>query len=263
MSSTPLDVLIVDDEALARSVIRGLLEKESDACIVGECSNGEEAVRAVAALKPDLVFLDVQMPVLDGFEALARFPREHMPLVVFVTAYDEHALRAFDVHALDYLLKPYDDDRFREALDRARAQHTTQDLTELRSRLLKLLDDAPPDSKAELKTEALERIMIRSGGRVQFVSTREIHWIEAADYYVRLHGQGRPQLLRESMSSLEARLDAQRFYRVHRSAIVNLDHVQEIRSRSRGNYLVVLDDGVELKLSRSRREELKARLASG
>jgi two-component system LytT family response regulator len=243
--------LIVDDEPLARTRLRALLDGEADVEVVGECGDGQAALAAVAELAPDLLFLDVQMPALDGFGLLEALGPGRLPAVVFVTAYDRYALRAFEVHALDYLLKPFDRDRFRKALDRARAQLAAAGRGAADPRLLALLEDTRGARRP------LERLVVKSAGRVFFLRTEEIDWIEAAGNYVRLHAGADTHLLRDTMNGLEARLDPQRFLRVHRSTIVNVDRIQELQPWFHGDYLVILRDGTQLTLSRGYRPKVE------
>jgi two-component system LytT family response regulator len=247
----PIRTLIVDDEPLARQRVRALLEGEPDVEVVGECGDGRRAAAAIAELKPDLVFLDVQMPHLDGFGVLDAVRADHLPAVVFVTAYDRYALRAFEVHALDYLLKPFDRERFHKALGRARAQLRREPGADVSRRLLALLEDVQGARKG------LERLVIKSGGRVCFVRTDEIDWVEAAGNYLRLHVGGEVHLLRETMNRLEARLDPARFLRIHRSTMVNIERIQELQPTFHGEHVVLLRDGTELTLSRGYRDRLQ------
>jgi two-component system LytT family response regulator len=243
--------LIVDDEPLARERIRTLLATERDIEVVGECGDGLSAIAAVESHLPDLVFLDVQMPELDGFGVLDALSDERMPVVIFVTAHDQYALRAFDVHALDYLLKPFDRERFGKAIERVREHLRHAKTGELDQRLLALLNDI----KEERKT--LDRLVIKSAGRVFFLKTDEISWIEAAGNYVRLHVGRESHLLRETMNALEARLDGRQFLRIHRSTIVNIERIKELHPMFRGEYEVVLHDGARLTLGRAYRERLQ------
>jgi two-component system LytT family response regulator len=240
--------LIVDDEPLAREGIRKRLAQEPDIAVIGECSNGRQAVTAIERDSPDLVFLDVQMPKLDGFGVIAAIGARRMPQVVFVTAYDEHALRAFEVHALDYLLKPIDGARFLEALGRARSSIRGHELQEQLQALL-----------ASIQTEKryLARLSIKTGGRILFLSVDEIDWIEAADNYVLLHAGRDSHMLHTTMNSLEDRLDPSAFLRIHRSTIVNLQRVKEMHPMFHGEYRVILKDGTELASARSYRSKLQ------
>lgn len=262
----PIRVLVVDDEPLARSGVRELLERDPELDVVGEAASGEEAVTAIAELEPDLVMLDVQMPGLTGFDVIRQIGPDRMPAVVFVTAYDQFAVRAFEVNAVDYLLKPFDDERFAQTLARAKKVVRQSHAGELSRRLVELLDltGAPaPQRAAAAPTgrapgDFADRLVVKTGGRVLFLRIDELDWIEAADYYVKLHASGKTHLLRETMSSLEQRLDPRRFFRVHRSAIVNLDRIRELQPYFRGEHVLILQDGTKLKLSRARREKLEA-----
>ena len=244
--------LIVDDEPLARERIRTLLRDEPDIELIGECADGKEAVSAIQGKNSELLFLDVQMPEMDGFAVLEAVGPERVPAVVFVTAYDRYALRAFDVHALDYLLKPFDRERFHKALERARAQ--VGERGKLGDRLLALLKDIKEEPKRP------ERFVIKSAGRVFFLRADEIDWVEAAGNYVQLHVGSITHLMRETMGGLEARLDPEKFVRIHRSAIVQVDRLKEMRPAFHGDYIVILQDGTRLNLSRSYREKLQALL---
>jgi two-component system LytT family response regulator len=243
--------VIVDDEPLARQRLRRLLEADADIEIVGESGDGEQAVAMLKDLRPDLAFLDVQMPVLDGFGVLHEVAGNPLPVVIFVTAHDRYALKAFEVHALDYLLKPFDKARFSAALDRAKLQVRQGSAAVLNERLAELLQSV------EARRPGLERLMIKSGGRIYFVRIKDIDWIEAAANYVRLHVGKEEHLLRESMSALEKKLDAARFVRIHRSTIVNLERIRELQPAFHGDYVIILHDGTELALSRGCRDKLE------
>jgi two-component system LytT family response regulator len=247
--------LVVDDEPLARERLMGLLAGEPDIEAIGQCRDGEEAVRAIVEHSPDLVFLDVQMPAMNGFEVIEAVGSERMPLVIFVTAYDQHALRAFQVRALDYVLKPFDRERFQEALQRARAHIQRDETGDLGRRLLALVKDLRRDQP---KTD---RLVVKSGGRLFFLRTDEIDWIEAAGNYVRLHVGTTSHLLRETMNAIEGRLDPEKFFRIHRSRIVNMERIQEMQPWLNGEYAVLLRTGTRLTLSRGYREKLQERLA--
>ncbi len=256
--------LIVDDEPAARAGMRHLLARDPEIVVAGECANGGQAVAAIRDDAPDLVFLDVQMPELDGFDVLREVGVEDAPAVVFVTAYDQYALRAFDVHAIDYLLKPFTDDRFREALERAKRQVGQGRFGELSKNLAALLETfgaAPVAIPAPGPRPAyLERLVIKSGGKVTLLRVAEIDWIDAEGDYVRIHVGKAWHLLRETMKNLEARLDPARFVRIHRSTIVNLEKIKELQPFFRGEYVVVLHNATTLKLSRGYRANLEARL---
>lgn len=246
--------VIVDDEPLGRTVIREMLRREPDFTVVGECANGHEAIASINAERPDLIFLDVQMPEVDGFEVLAALDADRLPLVIFVTAYDQYAVSAFEVHAVDYLLKPFDRERFGKALQRAKEQlqrgHLNQPPADVSQRILALLEEQ------RSKPKYLERLVIKTNGRIFFLKTDEIDWISAEGNYVNLHVKKESYLLRETISNLESQLDPQRFARIHRSQIVNLDRIRELRHWSHGEYQIILHSGEELMLSRSYREKL-------
>ena len=249
-----LRTVIVDDEPLARERLASLLSAEQDIEVIAQCRDGEEAVTAIDQHSPDLVFLDVQMPGLNGFEVIDAVGAEKMPLVIFVTAYDQHALRAFQVRALDYLLKPFDRERFTEALQRARTHIQRDETGDLGRRLLALVKDLRRDQP---KTD---RLVVKSGGRLFFLRTDEIDWVEAAGNYVRLHVGTASHLLRETMNAIEGRLDPEKFFRIHRCRIVNMDRIQELQPWLNGEYAVVLRTGARLTLSRGYREKLQDRL---
>jgi two-component system LytT family response regulator len=234
--------LIADDEPAARRGIRLLLEKDPAIEIVAEAATGDEAAGLIASLKPELAFMDIQMPGCDGFRALVR-AGSNPPAIVFVTAYDEHALRAFDFSAVDYLLKPYDDERFGAALRRAKEAVRLRRPGAQDSRLQKLLEHIE-------KGASSDRILVKSGGEIIFLKADEIDWIEAEGDYVKFHASGRSHLMRATMASLEARLDPQRFVRIHRSAFVNADRLRRLIPSVGGDYSVILVDGTRLKLSR-------------
>jgi two-component system LytT family response regulator len=249
--------LIVDDEALAREKLRTLLAREPDVEIVGECRDGAEAVAAIPRQAPDLVFLDVQMPEVDGFAVLEALDPAQVPALVFVTAYDKYALRAFEVHALDYLLKPFDRARFQKTLARARAELARASGAALGPRLEALL------AGLRATRPYAERLVVREGGRVFFLRVAELDWIESAGNYARLHAGGDEHLIRETMKALEARLDPDRFVRIHRTAIVNLDRIATLKPGFHGEYVVALRGGRELTSSRGYGERLHQLLRGG
>ena len=261
--SKRLKTLIVDDEPLARRTIRNLLAGDPDVEVVGECGGGAEAVESIRRRPPDLLFLDIQMPGMDGFDVLSSVELERISAVILVTAYDAYALKAFEVHALDYLLKPFTDDRFREALARAKSHVEMREARGLAESLRAFLrgragaEEEETAAASSKKGGHLTRFMVKVGGRVIFVNPSDVDWIEADNYYVKLHVGGRAHLLRLSMKELEGRLDPKTFWRTHRSAIINLDRVRELHQHPSGEYVVVLRDGTELKLSRARRERLQ------
>lgn len=286
MTSTKIRTLVIDDEPTARRGVRMLLERDPEMEVIGEASSGTEAATKIADAKPDLVFLDVQMPGLNGFEVLERVAPKHMPAVVFVTAYDQHALQAFEVNAVDYLLKPFDDDRFAAALRRAKTQIGRQQTESLGAKLndlLAYLQTANPalaaaglgaapalpangnggeaaNSSGELITR--DRILLKSGGEIYFLKAEEIDWIEAEGDYMKFHAGGRAHLLRETMSRLEDKLDSKRFIRIHRSTIVNIDRVKKLSPSFAGEYAVILQDGTKLRLSRGYHERLQELMKS-
>jgi two-component system LytT family response regulator len=251
-----LRALIVDDEPLARKRVRRLLAAERDIEVVGECSEGAEAIEAISSLRPDLVFLDVEMPGLTGFDVIESLAQAELPLFIFVTAYDRYALRAFEVSALDYLLKPFDRTRFTKAVARAKLRLARSDRGELQQQTLALLDTL------RARTQHVERLVIKSDGRVFFLKTTDIDWIEAEGKYVRIHVGKESHLLREAIGALEAQLDPQRFPRIHRSTIVNIDRIRELQPWFHNEYRVVLRDGTQLMLSRSCRKRLSELLRS-
>jgi two-component system, LytTR family, response regulator len=244
--------VIVDDEPLARRRIRALLMDAPDVEVAAECGNGREAIAAIEASPPELLFLDIQMPEVDGFDVLQAIGVGRVPAVIFVTAFDRFALRAFESHALDYLLKPFDDERFATALGRARERIRQQQGGELDHRLRALL--------REVRGEPgyLQRLVVPSGHRSVFIRTADVDWIEAERNYVRLHVGGLAYLLRENLGRLEAVLDPAAFCRIHRSTVVNVDRIQAVESLFRGEYLVVLHDGTKLTSGRSFRRNLHA-----
>jgi two-component system LytT family response regulator len=244
--------LVVDDEPLGRERIVALLRAIPDADLVGESNTGREAIAALQNLKPDLVFLDVQMPEVDGFGVLASLEPSQVPAVIFVTAYDEYALRAFEVHAQDYLLKPYDPDRFYAAYQRAAHRIRSERAGETNARLLTLLDELARDRPRR------SRIAVRAGGSVFFLPTDDIDWVEAADNYVRIHAKGETHIVRQTLQRMEDSLAANTFIRIHRSSIVNVGKIKEIQPWFGGEYVVLLRDGTKLHTSRRYRARLEA-----
>jgi two-component system LytT family response regulator len=243
--------LIVDDELLARERLRQLLGSEAEIEVIGECAEGNEAVATIQKELPDLIFLDVQMPELDGFGVLQQITVEPAPVVVFVTAHDKFALRAFEVHAVDYLLKPFDRERFKKALGRALERVKHREGTGANTGQAALLAELKPPAKP------LERLPVKTGGRVIFVKVPEIDYIEAAHNYVELHVEKQSHLLRETLNSIEARLPADKFVRISRSVIVNIERVKELQPLFYGEYAVTLQNGTRLTLSRRYRDKLQ------
>lgn len=252
--------LVVDDEPMARRTMRRLLASTEGIECVGE-TWGPEAVAAIRECTPDVVFLDVRMPGLDGFELLERIPDEHLPLVVFVTAFDEYAVRAFEVRALDYLVKPFGDERFREVVARLRERMSRDRSADLRRRMVRRAAEAAASAEAVERAEhdpgdrplRTGRLVIRGTGGAVVVRHGEIDWLEAVGSYVRVHAGDLARLIRTSLTELERELDGRTFCRIHRSSIVNLDRVREVEPLGHGDALVRLDDGTELRVSRSRR----------
>jgi two-component system LytT family response regulator len=250
--------IIVDDEPTARRGVRLLLERDQGVDIVGEAAGGAEAADLIRRERPDLAFMDVQMPGCDGFEALTKIEPEATPAVVFVTAYDEHALRAFEVNAVDYLLKPYDDTRFSAALQRAKDEVRRRQSDSVNARLTQLLDYLQANGSANGKKDDNpgDRILVKSSGEIFFLKAEEVDWIEAEGDYMKFHVAGRAHLMRETMARLEARLDPKRFIRIHRSTIVNIDRLRKLSPSFAGEYAVILHDGTKLKLSRGYHERI-------
>jgi two-component system LytT family response regulator len=242
--------LVVDDEPLARRRIRKLLARDNEVEVIGDCANGYEAIDAISRQSPNLVFLDVQMPEVDGFAVLEQIDKNAVPFVIFVTAYDQYALKAFEVSAVDYLLKPFDRKRFEQALQRAKTRLSTEQGSELNQQTLALLQEL------KARSQHHERLLIKSGGRAFFLKTDEIDWIAAEGKYVRLHVGNESHLVREGIAVIERQLDPRKFLRVHRSHIVNIDRVKELQPWFNHEYRVVLHDGTKLILSRSCRKKL-------
>ncbi|HTE49927.1 MAG TPA: LytTR family DNA-binding domain-containing protein [Kofleriaceae bacterium] len=249
-------VLIVDDEPLARDTLQLSLADDPEVAVVGACS-GAGAAALVASTRPDIMFLDIKMPEVSGFDLIEAIGPGAVPVIVFVTAYDQYALRAFEVHALDYLLKPFDDRRFRDTLRRAKQHLRPGDARSIEGRLLDLLEERELAARPYVR-----RFAVRGRDRSVFVPAAAVDWIEAADDYVELHAGGETHLVRERLAELERRLDPEQFARIHRSTIVNIDRVRELQPLFRGDSTVVLTDGTELRLSRSRRAEFERRLTS-
>ena len=242
--------IIADDENLARKKLRLLLSSESGVNVVAECSDGCQTVAAVRVHHPDLLLLDIQMPDLDGFEVIAQLSTGELPVVVFTTAYDQYAIRAFDAHALDYLLKPFNQDRLQRALERVKIELLKTHEQSVKARILDLL------GRAKRETPQLDRLVIRTAGRVIFLELDEVDWIEAAANYVRLHVGKDSFLLREGIGHFSAKLDPERFVRIHRSSIVNVRRIRELQPCDSGEYIAVLRDGRELSCSRGCRPQL-------
>ncbi|RMG31570.1 MAG: DNA-binding response regulator [Bacteroidetes bacterium] len=253
--------MIIDDEAEARAGIKLLLARDEEIRIVGSCSNGLEAIEAITAHQPQLLLLDIQMPEINGFEVLGSLPPTNMPAVIFITAYDQYALRAFDIHAIDYLLKPFTDQRFFEAIRHAKNHIQSASAAQIHQNLRALLahyqQKLPREELPRLVHESQqqpERMVIKSEGSIIFLPIADIQWIEAHDYYIKIHLEHQSYLLRESMKRILQRLPAQKFCRIHKSSIVNLNFVQELQPVFNGEYAVVMQNGEKLKLSRGYRK---------
>jgi two-component system LytT family response regulator len=262
-------ILVVDDEPLARQRIVDMLGAEDGVSVIGEIDNGDSAIEAIRSLRPDLVFLDVQMPGRTGLEVVREIGPDEMPLTIFVTAYDKHALEAFEVAAVDYLVKPFDDDRFEQAMQRARRIIELHEVNRLRSRLLSVLqggereiDRAPPSPPPD-RGEYLERIPVEMRGKVRVVPVTEIEFILASGPYAELYSGDRKYVIRESMQTLEDKLDPNMFIRTHRSVIVRLDQIDTLHKAPGGDYDVQLKSGRRLRVSRSRLEALEKKLGLG
>ncbi len=249
--SGPVRVVIADDEPLARDCMRLVLTQASDVEVVAECRDGAEAVNAIRRFRPDVVFLDVQMPGIDGFAVIQRVGAAAMPAVVFVTAYDTHAMHAFDVHALDYVLKPFENARLLDALERARTALHDQRAGALARRLAALVQDWHGLPRAG-ESACVERFTVRHEDRVRFVAADDVDWIEADGNYAVLHVQQHRHRVRITLQELEARLDARKFFRIHRSTIVNLNRVRELQPWFGGDYIAILHTGAKLRVSRAR-----------
>jgi two-component system LytT family response regulator len=247
--------IVVDDEPLARDLLRTMLAGEPDIDIVGEYGNGEDAVNAILEDTPDVVFLDVQMPELDGFGVINAVGIERMPVVVFVTAFDQYALQAFDAHALDYLLKPFDEERLQRSLRRVRDRLQKTPLGQVSQRMLALLE------QLDTRNRYVERLVIRQEGRATFLPVRDIDWIEADGKQICVHAGAARHVLREGMSRVEAQLDPAEFLRIHRSTIVRIDRIREIQPWFQGDYVVIMRDNTQLTSSRGYRDRLKDLLA--
>ncbi|MCU1287989.1 MAG: yehT 1 [Acidobacteria bacterium] len=243
-----IKTLIVDDEPLARERVKRFLRDIADIEIIGECGDGAQAVSLIKSEKPDLVFLDIQMPEKNGFEVIKSLDAKTVPTVIFVTAYDQYALQAFEVHALDYLLKPFNRERLQRAVSRAREHIERRNFGSLDERLAALIADL------KIEKKYLERLVVKSVGRVFFIKTEEIDWIEAAGNYLKLHVGKESHLIRETMNAIETKLNPDKFLRIHRSTVVNIDSIKELHPMFSGDYSVILRDKTELTLSRNYRE---------
>ncbi|MCB0838400.1 MAG: response regulator transcription factor [Bacteroidetes bacterium] len=259
--------LVIDDEPEAREGVKQLVEKSSDNVLSGVCKNGLEAIQKINSLRPDLIFLDIQMPEINGFDVLNSIDPHALPSVIFITAYDQYALKAFELHAVDYLLKPFTDQRFYSALGHANQQIRSRSIGDINVQLASLLDGYKKDYSTEkesslikepasIKNPLQNRLIIKSSGKIYFIQLHEIIWIEAYDYYVKIHVKDRFYLLRESMKNMEVRLPSDQFVRIHKSSIINVSYIQELEPYYNGEFFVKLSQGEKLKLSRSYRENL-------
>lgn len=250
MAQPKIRALVADDELLARKFIRRILKQDPDVELIAECSDGAEAVAMIRKEKPDLVFLDIQMPEMNGFAVLDAVKLDHLPEIIFTTAYEAYAIRAFELHALDYLLKPFDQIRFKAALRYAKERfHSRQDETK-RLQIGTLLESI------RAQQQYLDRIIIRADGRITFLHVREIDWLEADDKYVHLHTGKATRMVRQTLTAMESQLDPKKFLRVHRSTIVNVDRVKELQPLFNGEHSVILEDGTRLTLSRKYKDKL-------
>jgi two-component system LytT family response regulator len=269
MLNRKIRALIVDDESLAREALLLLLGNDPEMQVIAECRNGREAVDVIREQSPDVVFLDIQMPEMDGFQVIEEVGTKRMPVTVFVTAYDKHALRAFEAHALDYLLKPFDHDRFDSALQRTKTFVRQQKLGEISESLFALLQDTKlrtgrPASDADNRRsestahkEPIDRVVIKSGGRIYFLKVEEIDWVKSAGDYLSLHAGSQLHLIRETMGNFYTKLDPRKFIRIHRSTIVNIERIKDIQPLFKGEYIVTLTNGKRLTASRGYRHEIQ------
>ncbi|ODS99777.1 MAG: hypothetical protein ABS52_19595 [Gemmatimonadetes bacterium SCN 70-22] len=275
----PIRVLVVDDEPIARRRVRRMLRLEPDVDVIDEVGSGSEAIEAIRKERPDLVLLDVQMPDVDGFRVVDALGAEAMPPTIFVTAFNEYAVRAFDVNAIDYLLKPYDPERFRSAFQRARSHMERVSSAEQGRKIRALLEQVIGDDRTSAaladrgpasapngmgapppRVRFLDRLMVKHDGRVSFVKVSDVDWFEASGNYVRVHVGKGSHLIRETMHHIEAQLEPSMFVRIHRAVIVNIDRIKELQPWFAGDYVVLLRDGRQLKLSRTYREHLQSRM---
>ena len=250
-----IQVLVADDEEPARQRLIDLLAKDAQVAGVAEAADGEAAVEEIQRRRPDLVFLDVQMPELDGLAVIDAIGAAEMPLTVFVTAYDQHAIRAFEANALDYLLNPFSDERFEATMARAKTRLDERSISEFGQRILKMVASTPPGADRRL-----DRLVVKSGGTTRFVRAIDIDWIEAAGVYVTLHVAGKELLYRAALNDLAERLDPRRFVRVHRSALVNIESIVQLDPMSHGEFEAVIKNGSRTRVSRTYRAQLEKRL---
>lgn len=240
--------IIVDDEPFARNIIKKFLKEEPDIELIGECGDGQEAVEMINKIRPDLVFLDIQMPELDGFDVISAVGLDNIPNIIFVTAYDKYAIKAFEINAVDYLLKPFDKRRFHDSINRVRKLILSRQ--NIRQQIGNILDYINQEQKY------LDRILVKTRGRILFLKTDEIDWIKSEAYYVKFHVGKNTHIIRETLSNLENNLDPNKFVRIHKSYIVNIEFIKELQQWFKNKYLVILKDGTELKLSRNYQSNL-------
>ncbi|HEY3740197.1 MAG TPA: LytTR family DNA-binding domain-containing protein [Bryobacteraceae bacterium] len=254
LPADPITVLIVDDEGPARLRLYDLLRHDAQVGTILEASNGLEAVEMIQRHRPDLAFLDVQMPELDGLGVIERVGADHMPLTIFVTAYDQHAIRAFEANALDYLLKPFSDERHEAAMERVKARLAERSLSDFGQRLLRMVSSSPATDPP------LDRLVVKSQGATRLIRAVDIDWIEAAGVYVNLHVHGKEWLYRAALTELASKLDHMKFVRIHRSAVVNIESIERLEPASHGEFELILKDGKRCRVSRSYRAQLEKRL---
>jgi two-component system LytT family response regulator len=267
-----LSAIIVDDESLARRGLALRLQQIPQVDVVAECSDGSQALAAIAQHNPDLVFLDIQMPGLDGFEVVARLQADNMPMVIFVTAFDEYAVDAFKVHAVDYVLKPIDDDRLHEAIDRAVVHHEQEESARTKQRLVELVMGMTGASASSIEQMAQngestnrqwpEKLTIKDGSDIQFIRVDQLQWVDAAGDYMCLHAGGKTHIMRITMKQLEAMLNPAQFLRIHRSTIVNSEYITGAQTLGNGEYMLTLGDDSQLKVSRGYRDRVKQLLSA-
>ena len=258
--TVPLRAIIADDEGLARQKLRILLDVEGQVFVVAECRDGKEAIAAVRVHRPDLLLLDIQMPDLDGFQVLSEISPSEMPVVIFTSAYDQYAIRAFQAHALDYLLKPFDQERLHQALERARSELRKSTNREITQRILELLSQVKGAKVPASEDDS--RLVIKTKGRIVFLNVDDLDWVEAAANYVRLNANGETYLFRETISRISERLNPNRFIRIHRSIIVNVRKIKELMPVNSGEYVVILKSGKELSCSRGYRGNVQNVIAN-
>ena len=261
-----LRAIIVDDESLARRGLSLRLQQMPMVDVVAECANGQQALEAIAEHSPDLVFLDIQMPGIDGFEVVRQLQSDNLPMVIFVTAFDQYAVEAFKVHAVDYVLKPIDDDRLHEAIDRAVAHHSQEETQRSKQRLVDLMMGMTGASAASIEEMAQgesqaqqwpEKLVVKDGSDIHLIKVADIHWVDAAGDYMCIHASGETHIMRITMKQLEAMLNPARFLRIHRSTIINTDYVNGAQTLGNGEYMLSLEGGAQLKVSRGYRDKVK------